>query len=182
MESIINENLSSFFIKDWIFQFFFSHFLDMTWSILILLYSQELLRKNYSIWISNEYSNVYCLKSVKAIAFKIWLWVVNSYIFWSKQKKKIMSILGKDIPSQRKNRTLLKRRHRWLCLASVYQIIWNTLVKHGFINNKKTKKKKSEYFISIFGTWYSIGISLHVGAFKKDMQQNSSIELAFISR
>ena len=32
-------------------------------------------------------------------------------------------------------------------------------------------------FRSIFGTEYSIGISLHVGAFKKDMQQNSSIEL-----
>ena len=114
-----------------------------------MLYSQELLRKNYSIWISNEYSNVYCLKSVKAIAFKIWLWVVNSYIFWSKQKKEIMSILGKDIPSQRKNRTLLKRRHRWLCLASVYEIIWNTLVKHGFIQ----KKKKNEHIWNRIFHW-----------------------------
>ena len=37
-------------------------------------------------------------------------------------------------------------------------------------------------FMSIFGTGYSIGISLRIGAFKKDMQQNSSINLTFVSR
>ena len=46
------------------------------------------------------------------------------------------------------------------------------------------QKKKIDHniFGSIFGTGYSIGISLHVGAFKKDMQQNFSMELTFISR
>ena len=105
--------LSILFIKDWIFQIFFSRCLDMTWSILILLWSQELLKKNYSIWISNE------------IFQRLLLKIGNSYSF---------------------------------------------------------EKNRSQYFRSIFETGYSIGISLQVGAFKKDMQQNSSIELTFISR
>ena len=70
-----------------------------------------------------------------------------------------------------------KERYRWLYLASGYQIIRNTLVKHGFI-----EKIGHNVFRSIFGTGYSTVISLHVGAFKKDIQQNSSIELTFISR
>ena len=45
-----------------------------------------------------------------------------------------------------------------------------------------SKKIDHNIFKSIFGTGYSVGISLHVGAIKKYMQQNSSIELAFISR
>ena len=55
-----------------------------------------------------KYSNIYCLKSLIAIALKIWLWVVNPYIFWSKQEEKTMSILGRHFPSQRKNRSLQK--------------------------------------------------------------------------
>ena len=47
---------------------------------------------------------------------------------------------------------------------------------------KASKKVDHNIFRSIFGTGYFIGISLHGGAFKKDMQQNSSIELTFISR
>ena len=83
-----------------------------------------------------------------------------------------MSILGRDIPSQRKNRT-----YRWLCLASGYQI-------YGIRLQSIVLWKKTDHniFRSIFGTGYFIGISLHCGAFKKDMQQNSSIELTFISR
>ena len=51
-----------------------------------------------------KYSNVYCLKSVIAssliflviaIALKIWLWVVNPYIFWSKQEEKNYEYPGK---------------------------------------------------------------------------------------
>ena len=106
-----------------------------------------------------KYSNVYCLKLVIAIALKISLWTVNLMSFDPNRKNKIMSILGRVVPSQRKNRTLLKKQYRWLCLASGYQIIWNTLVKHGFINKKtkktkkKTKKKKKKdhnIFRSIF--------------------------------
>ena len=59
--------------------------------------------------------------------------------FDQNRKKKIISILGRDIPSQ--IGLFWKERYRWLCLASVYQIIWNTLVKHGFI-----EKNKSQYF------------------------------------
>ena len=46
------------------------------------------------------------------------------------------------------------------------------------------KKNKIDYtsFSSIFGTEYSHGTLLHVGAFKKDIHQDSSIELTFISR
>ena len=107
------------------------------------------------------------------------------------RKNKIMSILGRVVPSQRKNRTLLKKQYRWLCLASGYQIIWNTLVKYGFINKKtkkkqkkkqKKKKKKITIFLGAYLGGYSIIISLYVGAFKKDMQKNSSIELTFLSR
>ena len=42
-----------------------------------------------------KYSNVYCLKSVIAIALKIWLWVVNPYIFWSKEEQKNYEHPGK---------------------------------------------------------------------------------------
>ena len=52
----------------------------------------------------------------------------------------------------------------------------------GWSYQKKKKKIDHNIFRSIFGTGYSIGISLHVSTFKKDMQQNSSIELTFISR
>ena len=45
-----------------------------------------------------------------------------------------------------------------------------------------SKKMDHNIFGSISGTGYSSWISLHAGAFKKDMQQNSSIELTFISR
>ena len=45
-----------------------------------------------------------------------------------------------------------------------------------------SKKIDHNIFRSISGLGYSVGISLHAGAFKKDMQQNSSIELTFISR
>ena len=107
-----------------------------------------------------------------------------------------MSILGKDIPSQRENSTLLKRMVQmvmlsfWLpnymeyaCKAWFYrkkkkidhnifwsivgyQNKWKTLLKHGF---KKKKKKKVDHniFRSIFGRGYSIRISLHLVAFKK---------------
>ena len=44
------------------------------------------------------------------------------------------------------------------------------------------EKKDHNLFRSIFRTGYSNGISLLVGAFKKDIQQNSSIELTIISR
>ena len=56
-------------------------------------------------------------------------------------------------------------------------------------NKKKTKKKKKTnkkkkitIFLGAYLGGYSIIISLYVGAFKKDMQKNSSIELTFISR
>ena len=53
----------------------------------------------------------------------------------------------------------------------------DTLVKQGFI-----EKIDHNIFRSIFEIEYSIGISLNVGAFKKDIHQNTSIELTFISR
>ena len=125
-----------------------------------------------------KYSNVYCLKLVIVIALKISLRAVNLMSFDLNRKNKIMSILGRVVPRQRKNRALLKKHYRWLCVASGYQIIWNTLVKHGFIQ----KKKKITIFLGAYLGGYSIIISLYVGASKKNMQQNSSIELTFISR
>ena len=47
---------------------------------------------------------------------------------------------------------------------------------------QKRKKKKITIFLGAYLGGYSIIISLYVGAFKKDMQKNSSIELTFISR
>ena len=47
---------------------------------------------------------------------------------------------------------------------------------------KKEKKKKITIFLGAYLGGYSIIILLYVGAFKKDMQKNSSIELTFISR
>ena len=49
------------------------------------------------------YYNVYCLKSIIAID--------------PSRKKKIMGILGGDIPSQRKNRALLKRKAQIVMLS-----------------------------------------------------------------
>ena len=49
------------------------------------------------------YYNVYCLKSRVAID--------------PSGKKKIIGILGRDIPSQRKNRTLLKRTVQMVMLS-----------------------------------------------------------------
>ena len=71
MASMINRNLLSLFLKDGIFQNFFSRFLDMTRSILILLLSQELLRKNYYFWILNEIFQRLLLKIGNSLAFKI---------------------------------------------------------------------------------------------------------------
>ena len=89
-----------------------------------------------------------------------------------------MSILVRDIPSQRKNRTLLKRMVQMVMLSFWLPNYMEYACKAWFYR----KKIDHNIFRSIFGTGYSIGISLHVGAFKKDMQQNSSIELTFISR
>ena len=88
-----------------------------------------------------------------------------------------MSILGRDIPSQRKNRTLLKRTVQMLMLSFLLPNYMQYVCKAWFYR----KKIDHNIFRSIFGTGYFIGISLHVGAFKK-MQQNCSIELTFISR
>ena len=87
-----------------------------------------------------------------------------------------MSILGRDIPSQRKNRTLLKRTVQMVMLSFWLPDYMRNACKAWFYR----KKKDRNIFRSIFGTGYSIGISLHVGAFEKDMQQNSSTELTFI--
>ena len=46
-----------------------------------------------------------------------------------------MSILGRDTQEIIKGKIGLfeKEQYRWLCLASGYQIKWNTLAKHGFV-------------------------------------------------
>ena len=88
-----------------------------------------------------------------------------------------MSILGRDILSQRKNTILLKITVQIVIFSFWLPNYIDTLVKHGFI-----EKIDHNIFRSIFETGYSIGISLNVGAFKKDIQQNTSIELTFISR
>ena len=87
-----------------------------------------------------------------------------------------MSILGRDIPSQRKSSTLLKRTVQMVMLSFWPPNHMEYVCKAWFYR----KKIDRNIFRSIFGTGYSIGISLHVGIFKKDMQQNSSIELTFI--
>ena len=71
------------------------------------------------------------------------------------RKNKIMSILGRVVPSQRKNRTLLKKTVQmvmlsfWLpnymeytCKAWFYQ----QKNKKNKKKNKKEKKKRSQYF------------------------------------
>ena len=107
------------------------------------------------------------------------------------RKNKIMSILGRVVPSQRKNRTLLKKTVQmvmlsfWLpnymeytCKAWFYQQQQQQQKK----KKKKKKKKNNTKFLGAYLGGYSIIILLYVGAFKKDMQKNSSIELTFISR
>ena len=90
-----------------------------------------------------------------------------------------MSILIRDIPSQRKSRTLQKRTVQMDMLSFWLTNYMEYACKACFCQKKKIDRN---IFRSIFGTGYSIGILLHVGAFKKDMQQISSIELTFISR
>ena len=71
------------------------------------------MRKNYSTWISNE------------ILQRLLLKIGNSYRFVScyslylliQTGRKIMSILGRDIPSQRKSSTLLKRTVKMVMLS-----------------------------------------------------------------
>ena len=82
-----------------------------------------------------------------------------------------MGILGRDIPSERKNKTLLKRMAQMVVLSFWLPNYLEYACKGWFYR----KKIDHNIFRSIFGTRYSIGISLHVGAFKKDIQQNSSI-------
>ena len=107
------------------------------------------------------------------------------------RKNKIMSILGRVVPSQRKNRTLLKKTVQMVMLSFWLPNYMEYTCKAWFYQQqqqqkKKTKKKQKKKKITIFlGAYlggYSIIISLYVGAFKKDMQKNSSIELTFISR
>ena len=93
----------------------------------------------------------------------------------------MMSILGRNIPSQRKNRTLLKRMIHMVMLSFWLSNYMEYACKAWFYQKKK-KKIDHNIFRSIFGTAYFIGISLHVGVFKKDTQQNFSIELTFLSR
>ena len=76
-----------------------------------------------------------------------------------------MGILGRDTSSQMKNRTLLKRTVQMLMLSFLLPNYMQYVCKAWFY------RKKTGYFI---------GILLHVGAFKKDMQQSSPIELTFI--
>ena len=100
------------------------------------------------------------------------------------RKNKIMSILGRVVPSQRKNRTLLKKTVQMVMLSFWLPNYMEYTCKVWFYQqkNKKKKKKKITIFLGAYLGGYSIIISLYVGAFKKDMQKNSSIELTFISR
>ena len=117
-----------------------------------------------------KYSNVYCLKS----GYKLLILIS----FDPNRKNKIMSIPGRDIPSQRKKRTLLKGM-----IQMVICSFWlPNYMEYACKACSYRKKIDQNTFRSIFGTGYSIGISLHLGAFKKDMQQNSSIKLTFTSR
>ena len=109
MESITNVNLSNFFTKDWLFQIFLFRFLDMTWSILTLLSSQELLRKNYSIWISNELFQRLLFKIGNSYSLKIWLWVINPYIFWSKHEEKNYEHPGKTYSKSKEKKDSSKK-------------------------------------------------------------------------
>ena len=106
------------------------------------------------------------------------------------RKNKIMSILGRIVPSQRKNRTLLKKTVQMVMLSFWLPNYMEYTCKAWFYQQKnkknkkkqKRKKKKITIFLGAYLGGYSIIILLYVGAFKKDMQKNSSIELTFISR
>ena len=89
-----------------------------------------------------------------------------------------MIVLERDIPRQRKNTILLKVTIQMVMLSFWLPNYIEYACKAWFYR----KKIDRNIFRSIFGTEYSIGISLHVGAFKKGMQQNPSVELTFISR
>ena len=89
-----------------------------------------------------------------------------------------MSILGRDTRDIRDNKTLLKRTVQMIMLS-----FWlPDYIEYACKTWCYRKKIDHNIFRRIFGTGYSTGISLHAGAFKKDMQQNSPIELTFISR
>ena len=101
------------------------------------------------------------------------------------RKNKIMSILGRVVPSQRKNRTLLKKTVQMVMLSFWLPNYMEYTCKAWFYQQQQQKKKKKKNITIFLGAYlggYSIIISLYVGAFKKDMQKNSSIELTFISR
>ena len=88
-----------------------------------------------------------------------------------------MSILERDISSQRKNRTPLKRTVQMVML-SFWLPNYMAYASKAWFHREKIDHN---IFRSTFGTGYSIGISLPVGAFTKDMHQNSSIKLTFVS-
>ena len=94
MASMINRNLLSLFLKDGILKKIFSRFLDMTRSILILLLSQELLRKNYYFWILNEIFQRLLLKIGNICSFQNFPELLILISFDQNRKKKIMSIPG----------------------------------------------------------------------------------------
>ena len=94
-------------------------------------------------------------------------------LFNPNRKKKIMSILGRDIPSQNKNRTVE------MVMLSFWLPNYMEYACKAWFSRKKIDQN---IFRSMFRTGYSIGVSFHVGVFKKDIQQNSSIELTCISR
>ena len=124
-----------------------------------------------------KYSNVYCLKLVIARTLKIWLRVVNPYIFLSKQEEKNYEHPGKRYFKSKEKKESSKKNGKMVMLSFWLQNYMEHACKSWFY-----PKKIDNIFRIIFRTGYSTGISLHAGAFKKEMQRNSSIELAFISR
>ena len=72
-----------------------------------------------------------------------------------------MSPLRRDIPSQSKKRTLLKRAIQMVMLSFWLRNYMEYACKAWFYR----KKINHNTFRSIFGTGCFIGISLHVGAF-----------------
>ena len=72
-----------------------------------------------------------------------------------------MSPLRRDIPNQRKKRTLLKRAIQMVMLSFWLRNYMEYACKAWFYR----KKIDHNTFRSIFGTGCFIGISLHVGAF-----------------
>ena len=91
-----------------------------------------------------KYSNVYCLKLVIAIALKISLWTVNLMSFDPNRKNKIMSILGRVVPSQRKNRTLLKKTVQMVMLSFWLPNYMEYTCKAWFYQQQQQKKKKKK--------------------------------------